>query len=253
MEFLIGAGSQIGTGKSINEDNCFVMVEQTKYGNACFAIVCDGVGGMDYGHKASDYVVRSMCNWFKMLTQVNFDITDELHEKINNEIMCINAELIRMGNQHGSKFGTTATGVLLVENQYFAFHVGDTRLYQNSSNFRCLTLDHTVIAAKIRNGQLTEEEAKQIREKPVLLQCIGITKELEIQNISGRVEREDVFLICSDGFYNRINFGELEDITDELKYMNQQEIQDIVNQMIEEVKVRGEEDDISVIFIKENS
>lgn len=250
MEFQVGASAEAGTNKALSEDCCLVQIEQTVHGKACMGIVCDGVGGLEYGHKASSYVVKRLSDWFKTMAEVKFELTDILLEQIDFEIENINKELIRMGEDVGSRMGTTLSGIILVGGQYFLFHVGDTRVYLCTKELRCLTFDHTVLATKIRNGQMTEEEAKRTKEKPVLLQCIGATQNLEIQNMCGEVMKNDVFLLCSDGLYKSLNFGEIEDITEEIKYMEEEEIQHIADEMIVEVKSRGELDDVSAIFIK---
>lgn len=79
---------------------------------------------------------------------------------------------------------------------------------------------------------------------------IGVSPELEIQNMMGKITSGDVFLLCSDGFYNKLNTGEIEDVMEELKNMDQEEIQKMMETLVMEVMNRGEKDNISSLVIK---
>ena len=203
MQFISAALTDVGRIKKVNEDACLLQMEETVYGQACLALVCDGVGSLQHGDRAGNYVVSRLSRWFKLLSGVKFELGETIIQHINAEIKAIHQELLRMGNEAGTKLGTTLSAILLIADVYYLFHVGDTRIYQCSEHLRCLTYDHTVAAAKLRNGQMTEEEAETSNEKHVLLQCIGASPIIEIQNASGSIGKNDIFLLCSDGFYNK--------------------------------------------------
>lgn len=250
MKFIWSAVSKAGSRKPVNEDSCYVQIEETIYGEACLAVVCDGVGGLQYGDRAGKYVVRKLGQWFKKFSAIRFESTKDIIPQMNSEIMRINEELIQMGKEAGVRLGTTLSAMLFLDGMYYLFHVGDTRIYQCTNVLRCLSFDHTILAAKIRNGQMTEEEAEQSDTKHVLLQCIGVNEILEIQNANGEVHKDDVFLLCSDGQYNKLNFGEMEDVMEEMKELEQNEMQEIAETLVSEVINREEKDDITSIFLK---
>lgn len=250
MRYISGRVSNIGKTKKNNGDRCLIYTEQTIHGPACLAMVCDGIGRTDAGKRASNCVVNHLCDWFKTLVNVKFEVTDFIVEQINAEIEKVNAELIGFGKAEGVQYGTTLSGILLIKNVYFLFHVGNTRVYSFSDGLRCMTLDHTLAAVKVRNGQMSEEEGRDSKEKLILLQCIGGSPELEIQNMMGKVTSGDVFLLCSDGFYNKLNTGEIEDVMEELKNMSQEDMQKLMELLVIEVMNRGEKDNISSLVIK---
>lgn len=250
MRYISGQVSNIGTTKKKNGDRCLIYTEQTIHGPACLAMVCDGIGRTDAGERAGKCVIGHLYEWFKALANLRFEVTDFIVEQINSEIEKANAELIGLGNEEGVQYGTTLSGILIIKNVYFLFHVGNTRVYSFSDGLRCMTLDHTLAAVKVRNGQMSEEEGRNSKEKSILLQCIGVSPELEIQNMMGKVTSGDVFLLCSDGFYNKLNIGEIEDVMEELKNMDQEEIQKMMETLVMEVMNRGENDNISSLVIK---
>lgn len=250
MKYVSAAVTDAGRIKQVNEDTYLIQKEETIHGTACLAVVCDGVGGLQYGDRACKYVTNRLSRWFQQISKMKFEVSADILQQLNVEIESINVELLKMGQDAGTKLGTTLSGILLVAGEYFLFHVGDTRIYMFSENLRCLTFDHTVVAAKLRNGQITEKEAESGNEKHVLLQCIGVSPVLEIQNMNGHVREDDVFLLCSDGQYSTLNIGEVEDILEEMKYMDQSDMQQTAETLVQEVMERGERDNITAIYIK---
>lgn len=250
MEFEFAALTDIGSTKNVNEDSYYIQVEETIYGEACLALVCDGVGGLEYGDRASRFVVNKFGRWFKRFA-CNRDLEfEKITTQVNEVIEETNHELVMMGKDAKTSLGTTISAILFIHGRYYVFHVGDTRIYQFGNRMKCLTFDHTVAAAKIRNGQLTEEEAERTEMKHILLQCVGADHVLEIQNAEGNYQAGDVYFLCSDGQYNKLNIGEIEDILEEMKEFDREEMQKMAETLIEEVKHRGETDNITTVFLK---
>ena len=66
-------------------------------------------------------------------------------------------------------FGTTATAALLVGSTLFSTHVGDSRLWLvRDGRADQLTRDHTVVAALIEEGRLTQDEARSHEDRSLL-------------------------------------------------------------------------------------
>ena len=113
-----------------------------------------------------------------------------------------------------------------------------------------MTEDQTMAALKIRRGQITKEDVRAGREKHILLQCVGVNDVLEIENLSGTYQPGDVFLLCTDGLYGKLNDGELWDILEVMQESEQDEMEEVAAQMIDSVKFRGEVDNITSYYIK---
>lgn len=66
-------------------------------------------------------------------------------------------------------FGSTVTAALLVGSTLFSAHVGDSRLWLvRDGRAERLTRDHTVVAALIEEGRLTEDEARSHEDRSLL-------------------------------------------------------------------------------------
>jgi PPM family protein phosphatase len=82
-------------------------------------------------------------------------------------------------------------------------HLGDSRLYLvRKGEVLVRTRDHTFVQELLDQGLLRPEEAAGHPERNRLQQCLGSTRAPLIQPAShARLERDDVVLLCSDGFW----------------------------------------------------
>ena len=62
--YTVAAHSDVGTTKAVNQDSLTVKVANTMNGEAAFAVICDGMGGLEQGEVASTAVVRAYEQWF---------------------------------------------------------------------------------------------------------------------------------------------------------------------------------------------
>ena len=62
--YTVAAQTDVGTTKTVNQDSLTVKVANTLCGEAAFAVMCDGMGGLEQGEIASTLVVRAYEQWF---------------------------------------------------------------------------------------------------------------------------------------------------------------------------------------------
>ena len=63
MNFIISANTDIGISKTTNQDSLTVKHLTTPLGTMVFALMCDGMGGLDKGEVASATVIRAFDEW----------------------------------------------------------------------------------------------------------------------------------------------------------------------------------------------
>ena len=132
---------------------------------------------------------------------------------------------------------------IIVKGKYYIAHVGDSRIYKYKKGLEQLTEDHSLVALKVKKGEMTLEESKVSKEKNILLQCIGIRPDIEIYNKIGSIKDGDKFILCSDGFSNRLQDIEICDL------FNYEDRGISLKETIDLVKSRGERDNISAIVL----
>ena len=253
MQYIISASTDVGIKKSTNQDSLSVLKMNSSIGELVFAILCDGMGGLKKGEVASASVIKAFDPWVKdklgSLLAHGFN-SDDIYTQWDDIIRTQNNKIMSFGRNLGVSVGTTIVAALFVGNQYYAVNVGDSRAYEIKAEVRQLTHDHTVVAREIELGMLTKEEAESDPRRNVLLQCIGASDEVQPEFYSGSIEKNAVYMICSDGFIHEITEDEIYDVLQPDKMNDSEGMKTNVDSLIERDKNRKEKDNISVITIR---
>lgn len=270
-----GAFSHSGTVRDINEDNFVVKKAKDKNGKELLlVVVADGMGGYQAGELASETVVVRVGQWWDL--NIN-RILNEFHpfETVENELIQlltkINEQLIVYGNQEKKRLGTTATLLFLYEGYYLIVHVGDSRIYQitksdlnknflteelytqevkaavlqGNKKIRQLTHDHSWVEEQVKLGSLTQKEAATHEKRHILLQCLGIENGISPFVMQGTYENSDIFLLCSDGFYNLFTDAEILSFFLET---DESDLNTISKSLVKEALKAGATDNVTVLL-----
>lgn len=253
MGFLTAYHTDIGIKKKTNQDALLLKTAETPKGMVGFFVVCDGMGGLSQGELASATVIRGLSEWFDSempsICVSNLD-DSEIFRKLELKIKELNQRILDYGEANHVKLGTTITAMLVLYSKYYIFHVGDSRAYQINDELFQLTKDQTLVAREVERGNITEEQAKVDPRRNVLLQCIGATREIDIEFSVGELSSQSVFILCSDGFYHQIKEKELMIQLNPETLNDKEEANDKLRQLVEVVKRRQEVDNISILLVK---
>lgn len=253
MNYLIGYYSDKGIRKEVNQDALLMKTCKSPYGRIGLFIVCDGMGGLQQGELASSTVINMFSNWFDNdIKNINFEnlTQEEIFTVINELINNVNRKMIEYGQKNNCKLGTTVTLMLTIDEKYYIYHVGDSRVYKIFEDIEILTKDQTLVAREIELGNLTEEEAKRDPRRSVLLQCIGAKYSLIPEFSTGELGLNEVYVICSDGFYRRLEKPELFKELDSKRFIYNDDLNNKARELVFKAMDRREADNISVILIK---
>jgi protein phosphatase len=69
---------------------------------------------------------------------------------------------------------------------------------------KLLTKDHSLVQEQIDQGLITPEEARRHANRNIILQAVGVEKELALDIVSGKISPGDIFLLCSDGLTDMV-------------------------------------------------
>jgi len=253
MNFLVAASTDIGMTKDTNQDSFSVRVLSTSLGAMVFAVMCDGMGGLDKGEVASSTVVHAFNAWAEnSLPHLCVgEIADADIRRDWEEIVTTYNEKIKLyGKQTATKLGTTVTAMLITQDRYYIVNVGDTRAYEIDTAVRVLTKDQTVVARDIEAGYITEEQAATDPRRSVLLQCIGASETVYPDLFFGDARKDAVYMLCSDGFRHEISEEEIYAFLNANVMRSAEGMKANIDQLIEINKQRQERDNISVIGIR---
>ncbi len=252
MNKIIGdAVSDIGIQKKVNQDSLMLKIANTKWGKVAFAIVCDGVGGLSQGEVASANVVLAFERWFLEVFPNREETWDR--EAIRRDwdllITSINQEIVEYGKEKGIQLGTTVTVALFLDKSYYIFHVGDTRLYEIQKDLKQITKDQTVVAYEVEKGLITEQQAQRDSRKNMLLQCVGLSEKIVPDFIEGNIQENVSYLLCSDGFRNKLSGDEIYNFCNPQRNSSREDIRQSISKLIEIDKERNEKDNLSAILL----
>jgi protein phosphatase len=206
-QIITAQNSHIGT-RRYQQDALYVSESQylvsgdndgnDNSGGRAYAVLCDGMGGTEYGAEASALVVETMANALDALNSDD-DITDRLFslaQELDIRVFeCLGAE----------QAGTTMVAVYLDGNQMYWISVGDSRIYLlHQETITRLTRDHNLLMAlehEVELGRLAEEELEAFPRKDALISFLGqgglalIDRNTEPLGL----QSGDIVLLCSDG------------------------------------------------------
>jgi protein phosphatase len=192
-----GCYTDVGRVRQRNEDAAKVSPDIFLYA------VADGMGGHRAGDRASRIAVQTLHDYL-----ANDDSGDESAEDaVRAAFQKANRSIIEdaSGRPDRMGMGTTLTALIVNDGGYLIGHVGDSRaLRVRNRSIEQLTEDHSIVAAQVREGGMTEEEAQNHPMRHVLSRCMGCEPDPEVDVLTGEVQDGDVFLLGSDGLTGAI-------------------------------------------------
>ncbi len=253
MNFVGTAVTDIGIVKKTNQDSvCIKTANTEKLGQIAMVVLCDGMGGLEKGELASAVAIRAFLDWFdnelpKLLTRLNWRTFSTEWEKLIKEQ---NYRISQYGKTVDVTLGTTVTAMLVIGGKYLIAHVGDSRVYQLTDKIIQLTEDQTFIAREIKKGTMTAEQAAKDPRRNMLLQCVGASRNVEPQMLTGVIKEDTVFMFCSDGFRHVLSDEEMYESFNPTNATNAITMEQNSRYLIDVVKSRKERDNITVALLK---
>ncbi len=255
MDFTIWASTDVGIHKKTNQDSISLTVAETPNGKCCFAVVCDGMGGLADGEVASGTVIKEFRRWFEESFPVILADGGSIEDEVTTEwdVLCsrLNETIQSDGKARGIRLGTTITALLLYRGKYIVMNVGDTRAYEiTQDGIRQITEDQTFVSREVKEGRMTPEQALVDERRNILLQCIGASQAVYPDMYFGEIQNESVYMLCVDGFRHEISPEELAYYFSPLLLHTKEDMKKSCDYLISENKRRLEQDNITVGLVR---
>lgn len=253
MHFQTAIHTDIGIRKETNEDASLVLQADTDFGNVLMAVICDGMGGLAKGEVASASLIQAFSYWFRT------DFPAILYEGLNSDRLRSSWEtLVNQANQSISEYakklhvnmGTTCVALLIVGGIYYIINVGDSRVYLLTDDLYQLTKDQTFVQREVDAHRMTYAQAQLDPHRNVLLQCVGASETVEPDYYTGKLAKEQCFLLCSDGFRHVIEPWEIYQRLSPSAVSDREQMKEQLRILTEMNKQRQETDNISAILIR---
>lgn len=175
-------------------------------GSGLIACVCDGLGGMGGGARASRFCAEGFLEKAKALSG---KITAGL---LAEQLVAVHEALMDK-KQKSPGFGqarSTAVVVALDGARLAWAGVGDSRLYVfRGMDMELASDDDSAAYAEYRHGAMTYGDIRMADTRNVLTACLGDEREITPHSGEAELLPGDGILLCSDGFWQYVLEGEM--------------------------------------------
>ena len=233
---MFSGHSESGRVRSINQDSFYVGEVDSGY----LAVVADGMGG----HKTGEVASRKAVDIIK----------EELEQTSNHPpaalakaVQAANLDIFDFSSLHPEHqgMGTTLTTVFIDDQVGLVGHVGDSRAYLIRDNhIRQLTSDHSWVAEQVRQGVITQDEARRHRLRNVITNALGSTQEVKLDILYFDVKQGDKLLLCSDGISMLLNEDQMKSVIHNFAP------EEASQQLMNEANRRGSPDNITAVVLE---
>ena len=239
MRYALVHDSRIGARRA-NEDRigCW-STEQT-----LLMAVADGLGGHAHGEVAAELALALLGAAFTREAQPRLANPAAFLERT---FAAAHAAILREADRRGlpDTPRTVIVACVVQDGHAYWTHVGDSRLYlMREARIVHRTRDHTVVQQLIDEGRIREEAVATHPERNRLLQCLGgyhTPRPEPVERV--RLARNDVVVLCSDGFWGPLTQRQL------LHTLFSRELKDAIPELVALAEHRAghECDNVSVV------
>ncbi|GEA26254.1 serine/threonine phosphatase stp [Microcystis aeruginosa NIES-4325] len=214
-----------GSLREHNEDACYPPANQAltlAHGQNPFdkaqgkplAIVCDGIGGQEGGEIAAQLAIETLSREINQGPTTDIEVCPDSYSLVLEQAIRVTNDLISQRNDQESRqdrrrMGTTLVMAFAQNQEMYAAHVGDSRIYWITAHgCHQVTVDDDLASREVKLGYLLYRDAIQYPNAGSLVQALGMSSSNNLHPTVQRliVDQDCVFLLCSDGLsdYDRV-------------------------------------------------
>ena len=235
----------IGKKRRSNQDEVVLCPELGFYA------VSDGMGGLEGGKLASEFVGKIMPGLMEVNAKEYKEHRDpeKAAAAFGGSVRMMSDNLFDAANTRKRiSCGATFAGVWLLADKAVFCCLGDSRGYLLSKykrQARQITEDHNIAGILVRNGELTRSQAKDHPASSRLTAFVGMEAPATPDVFIIDVKPGDRILLCSDGLY-----GMAED-SDLIRIMRgSRDPECVCRRLIDMANENGGRDNISAVYVR---
>ncbi|GMV92812.1 MAG: hypothetical protein AMXMBFR82_25900 [Candidatus Hydrogenedentota bacterium] len=202
--------SDVGKKRSRNEDSCAMCAPDDPrivQDRGLLFAVADGMGGVSGGDFASRLALQTLAEEYYARRESNIPI------RLNESISQANRRIYQEAENHPEYYGmgTTVSALLIDGDHAYIAQVGDSRVYllRKGEPIWQITDDHSLVAEQVRNGYISEQEARTHSLKNLITRAVGTKEAVNVDLFAVQLRTGDTLLICSDGLSNVVENDQL--------------------------------------------
>lgn len=203
-----GADSIMGS-RQCQQDFAYVYTGEKEI----LAAVCDGMGGMEGGERASSTAVFQLAEDFHLFQK---NPPQSVPDFFTEEAKRLNQAVRSLKNDSGKslKAGTTLVAAWFCKNEMYWVSVGDSRIWLvRDGRIHQVNRDHNYrlsLEYKLQNGEIDRSEFEResrTSQAEALISYIGIEnlRLIDVNRAPIRLEAGDIVILSSDGVYKSLD------------------------------------------------
>ncbi|MFY8004552.1 MAG: PP2C family protein-serine/threonine phosphatase [Chitinophagaceae bacterium] len=228
MEVKSFALNEIG-GRQNLEDAIAPPKNSASKPHAKTFVVCDGVGGSNFGEVAAEFASSI---FYQQLLNATIDSQERFTELLKKALSQFQKKLNLFTDENTKATGASSTLVLIhfVNNTAYLAWCGDSKIFQiRSGKAIYKTADHSLVHEMVAKGIITEEEAEKHPQRNIITRSINAaTKPTDIQvKLINDIQADDWFLLCTDGLMEQFHQTHFQSIL--YPFQNAKDYTNIIN------------------------
>lgn len=243
--FEIAAYTTVGSVRNKNDDRisvCGKIIEERTLhfeSDSVLAAVIDGVGGESYGYEAAQVSAEVISKAYMDSFCAEIKNAESIISMANNAVI-----KLRETDEAHSHASAAISGVIIKDKTVIYFNWGDSKVYLFRKNHIIQkSKDHTLIQQMLDLGI----PCPMPRIKTPLTGYLGCqsNKVDSPYFCSQIIEKDDIWLICSDGLSDYVSMIDIETILNE-----ENTLEDKCVYLVESALKNHSDDNISLIIVK---
>ena len=239
----IFAKTDVGIRRENNQDAFDAGVF---YGGNGWAVVCDGMGGVNGGQVASSMCVSEVSQAIKDGYNSDMTVNDAMM-LLRSAISAANTKVFeRSVSEHElNGMGTTVVAVIVLDGLAVIAHVGDSRAYTvdlAEDKIIPLTKDHSLVQFFVDSGRITEEMAKVHPDRNIITRAVGIENFVDVDINIADVSNDKLLLIGTDGLNGYVD-------DDEILKVIKNNVDDSADNLVDTANMAGGHDNVTVVVL----
>ncbi|MBC7538340.1 MAG: Stp1/IreP family PP2C-type Ser/Thr phosphatase [Bacteriovorax sp.] len=244
MGLIASGNTDIGRKRKTNQDSWYMGLETKLF------VVADGMGGHNGGDIASQMAVKVLPEYLEK------NLSMEPVLLLTGSIKESNRTIKNFGETHAELvgMGTTIVSFFFKGQNIYIGNVGDSRAYLiNQKRIFQLSRDHSLVQEKLNYGVYNREQAALDPQKNVLVRTVGFEDDVEVDVFVYKVNKNDIFLCCSDGLHGKVSDEDMlyiinKQIPDPAS-ATQEDADKVIQTLIDQANENGGQDNITAILV----
>ena len=216
-------------------------------------VVADGMGGHAAGEVASQEAIDTVYGvvtrgkrTLDLAGAFSEDQARAVRRLLEGAVQAATYMVYAMAELDANKagMGTTISAMMSVGEFAVTAQVGDSRIYRiRGLHAEQLTEDHTLIAWQLKQGLITEEEARRSKHRNVITRAVGNRDYVQVDTNLVQLAAQDRYLLCSDGLHGYLR-------TEEIAELAAHGGEEAVQRFIDLANDRGGKDNITAVLVE---